>query len=55
MAVHPSAKHNFALPEHLMGKKKIKTILNKLDQQILFYITKTELYYPFNIHELPQI
>lgn len=54
MVVHVSAKHNFALSEHLVGKK-IKNILNKLDQQILLYITKTELYYPFNIHELPQI
>lgn len=48
MSVHPSAKHNFALSEHLIRKKKnIKNILYKLDQQILLYITKTELYYPF--------
>lgn len=54
MAVLPSTKHNFALSEHLMGKK-VKNILNKLDHQLLFYINKTELYYPFNTYELPQI
>lgn len=41
MAVLPSTKHNFALSEHLMGKK-VKNILNKLDHQLLFYINKTD-------------
>lgn len=42
-----------------MWEKKIKNILNKLDQQILLYITKKKKNHktilPLNIHDPPQI